>query len=66
MMIPASQDKISRLAALHAYGVLETPAEAGFEHITSLLVRLFGVPAAAVTLVDAERQWFKSIRGLEI
>ena len=65
-MIPASQDESSRLAALHAYGVLDTPAEVGFEHITSLVVRLFRTPAAAVTLVDAERQWFKSIRGLEI
>ena len=65
-MITAPHDELSRLAALHAYGVLDTPAEAGFEHITSLVVRLFRTPAAAVTLVDAERQWFKSIRGLEI
>ena len=66
MTIRSSQKELSRLAALHAYGVLDTPAEAGFEHITSLLTRLFRVPAAAVTLVDAERQWFKSIRGLDL
>ena len=55
-----------RLEALHAYGILDTPTEASFEHITSLATRLFRVPIAAVTLVDAERQWFKSVRGLEV
>ena len=60
-----SRDEPARLAALHAYGILDTPPEPGFEHITSLVTRLFRVPMAAVTLVDAERQWFKSIRGLD-
>ena len=55
-----------RLAALLAYGILDTPPEAGFEHITSVVTRLFNVPIATVTLVDADRQWFKSVRGLEV
>ena len=55
-----------RLAALQAYGILDTPPEAGFEHITSAVTRLFKVPIATVTLVDADRQWFKSARGLEV
>ncbi len=55
-----------RLAALQAYGVLDTPPEASFEHITSVASRLFKVPISAVTLVDADRQWFKSIHGLDI
>ena len=59
------REESARLAALHAYGILDTPPEPGFEHITSLVTRLFRVPMAAVTLVDAERQWFKSIRGLD-
>ena len=54
-----------RLAALQGYEILDTPPEASFEHITSLATRLFGVPIATVTLVDAHRQWFKSVRGLE-
>ena len=55
-----------RLAVLQAHGILDTPPEAGFEHITSLATRLFDVPIAIVTLIDANRQWFKSVRGLKI
>ncbi len=55
-----------RLAALRAYGVLDTPPEAGFEHVTSMVTRLFEVPIAAVALLDADRQWFKSVRGIDI
>ncbi len=55
-----------RLVALQAYGILDTPPEAGFEHIISVVTRLFKVPIATVTLVDANRQWFKSVRGLEV
>ena len=55
-----------RLAALHAYGILDTPPEPGFEHTTAMVTRLLGMPIAAVTLVDAERQWFKSVRGLDV
>ena len=62
---PSARDEFARLAALHAYGVLDTPPEPGFEHIVSLVTRLFRVPIAAVTLVDAKRQWFKSSRGLD-
>ena len=54
-----------RLAALRAYAILDTPPEPGFEHITGVVVRLFAVPMAAVVLIDAERQWFKSIRGFD-
>ena len=66
MKPPPRDGEAERLAALQAYGILDTPPEAGFEHITSVVTRLFKVPIAAVTLVDADRQWFKSIRGLEI
>ena len=66
MAVPLPQDEVSRLDALHAYGILDTPAETGFEHLTSLLTRLFRVPVAAVTLVDAQRQWFKSVRGMDL
>ena len=66
MKPPPHDGEAGRLAALQAYGILDTPPEAGFEHITSVVTRLFKVPIAAVTLVDADRQWFKSIRGLEV
>ena len=53
-----------RLAALRGYGVLDTPVEARFDRITELAADLFSAPIALVSLVDDERQWFKSHFGL--
>jgi GAF domain-containing protein len=57
-------DEERRLAALRALGVLDTPAEERFDRLTRLAAALFEVPAALVTLVDRDRQWFKSRHGL--
>lgn len=51
--------------ALHALHVLDTPPEERFDRITRLARRAFGVPIALISLVDRERQWFKSSIGLE-
>jgi diguanylate cyclase (GGDEF)-like protein len=59
-------DEPARLAALHGLGLLDTPGEERFERITRLARRLFGVPMAVISLVDADRQWFKSHQGLEV
>ena len=53
-------NEAQRLAALHRYNILDTPPEAGFDRITSLAARLFGVPMVYISLIDRERQWFKS------
>lgn len=55
-----------RLAALRATGLLDTPPAEEFDRITRLASQLFGVPIALVSLVDAERQWFKSHLGLPV
>lgn len=60
-----NDNEIQRLTALHALQVLDTPAEAAFEQITQLASELFEVPIALVSLVDKERQWFKSHHGLD-
>ena len=67
-MIPPAlpADEPARLAALRALQVLDTPPEERFDRITRVARRLFDVPIALVTLVDAERQWFKSCLGLTI
>ncbi len=64
--IPASlpPDEASRLSALHATGLLDTPAEERFDRITRIARQLFDVPIALVSLVDEDRQWFKSCQGL--
>jgi len=58
-------DENERLAALKALDILDTPPEARFDRITRLASRLFNVPIALVSLVDVNRQWFKSCYGLE-
>jgi PAS domain S-box-containing protein len=55
---------VRRVEALHALGLLDTPAEERFDRITRVAVALFDVPIALVSLVDAERQWAKSCIGM--
>ncbi len=57
-------DEEQRLAALHNLQILDTPCEERFDRITRMATRLFDIPIALVTLIDAKRQWFKSSQGL--
>lgn len=52
-----------RLAALKAYGILDTPPEAAFDGIVRLATRLCLTPVALVSFVAADRQWFKARIG---
>jgi PleD family two-component response regulator len=54
-----------RLAALYEYDVLDTPPEESFDRITRLVKMTLGVPTSVVSLVDRDRQWFKSRQGME-
>jgi PAS domain S-box-containing protein len=63
---PAPPDEAERIAELHALGILDTPPEERFDRITRTAQRLFDVPIALVSLVDAKRQWFKSCIGLPL
>ncbi|PWC79694.1 sensor domain-containing phosphodiesterase [Azospirillum sp. TSH64] len=55
-----------RLAMLQRYELLDTPAEAAFDQITRLAAKLLKVPVALISLVDRDRQWFKSRVGLPV
>ncbi len=57
-------DETRRLAALRELGVLDTLAEPAFDTITRAAAQLCGVPIALISLIDAQRQWFKSNVGL--
>ena len=60
---PPNED--SRLDTLMALNVLDTPPEERFDRLTRLARNTFEVPIALVSLVDKERQWFKSKVGLD-
>jgi diguanylate cyclase (GGDEF)-like protein len=61
---PRHPDEPRRLAALHALKILDTEPEDRFDRITRLAQRLFDTPMATFTLVDKDRQWFKSAVGM--
>jgi GAF domain-containing protein len=62
--IPANEAE--RLEKLHALGILDTPPDDRFDRVTRLAKRIFGVPIVLVSLVDANRQWFKACIGLDV
>lgn len=62
---PEPETEEGRLEALRGLGILDTPAEERFDRITRLASALLGTPVSLVTLVDEDRQWFKSRVGVE-
>lgn len=57
--------EIARLEALHALQVLDTAQEERFDRLTRIAARVFNAPISLVSLVDQDRQWFKSRHGLD-
>lgn len=57
-------DEAGRLAALRELEILDTPSDPAFDQLTALAADLFDVPIALISLVDDDRQWFKSCYGL--
>jgi len=58
-------DESKRLETLRALKILDTSPEERFDRLTRLAKRLFGVPISLISLVDDDRQWFKSKIGLD-
>ena len=63
---PPLANEVTRLAALRQLSLLDTPAEERFDRYTRLAKRLFDVPMALISLIDQDRQWFKSCAGTSI
>ncbi|MGY4826938.1 ATP-binding protein [Sphaerotilaceae bacterium SBD11-9] len=64
-MPPASlpADEHHRLATLHASGILDTEPEESFDTLAQCAAQLTGCPIAVISLIDAEREWFKAVHG---
>ena len=63
---PIPKDEANRLASLRKLKLLDSPPETRFDRITRIAASLFKVPIALVSLVDSDRQWFKSCQGLSV
>ncbi len=62
---PPTADETGRLEALHSYRILDTGVEKAYQDIVELAGAICNTPIAVITLVDADRQWFKARVGLE-
>jgi diguanylate cyclase (GGDEF)-like protein len=63
---PVPRHELSRLMALANYGILDTVPESSYDDIVHLASYIFDAPISLVTLVDADRQWFKARQGLSV
>jgi diguanylate cyclase (GGDEF)-like protein len=59
------ENEKERLSSLQSLNILDTPPEERFDRVTRLAKSLFKVPIALVSLVDENRQWFKSCFGID-
>lgn len=59
-------NETQRLQSLHSLGILDTGEEASFDRITLVTRRLFRSKVSLVSMVDSDRQWFKSVTGTDI
>lgn len=62
---PPTEKEIERLKALYDYDVLDTDAEKLFDELTQLASQICDKPITLISLVDPDRQWFKSTLGLD-
>jgi len=63
-LVPKNEKE--RLAALNSYQILDTLPEKGFDEITLIASEICQTPISLVSLIDNDRQWFKSHKGLEV
>ncbi len=60
---PIPQDEAARLAVVQSFSILDTPTEERFDTITREAVAKLHVPISTITIMDRDREWFKSCVG---
>jgi two-component system, NtrC family, sensor kinase len=66
MVVPTPTNEVARLAALQKYAILDSEPEQAFDDLTLLASHICRTPIALISLVDENRQWFKSKMGLSL
>lgn len=66
MRAQIAENENERLKTLRRYKILDTPPEMSYDDLTHLASEICDTPIAAISLVDKDRQWFKSILGIEV
>ncbi|MCC5797628.1 MAG: PAS domain-containing protein [Methylophaga sp.] len=67
MKVPSTpENELERQKALDESGLLDQAQDERFDRITRIACQLFSVPIALVSLIDRDRQWFKSCQGLSV
>ena len=63
VIVPKPDDELLRLDALYRYEILDTEEEDLFDDLTQVASSICETPIALVSLIDANRQWFKANHG---
>jgi GAF domain-containing protein len=66
MSYPVPINEVERLRTLRSYKILNTKPEERFDELTQLAALICGVPISLISLIDTDRQWFKSRFGLDL
>jgi GAF domain-containing protein len=66
MTYPVAPDDDERVRFLRSLGLIDTAKDPSFDRIIHMCQDIFEMPIAALTLIDRDRQWFKSIAGLNV
>ncbi len=62
--MPANEFK--RILSVYALDLLDTKPEERFDQLTRAAMKIFHVPISTLTIIDANREWFKSCQGLDV